>query len=85
MRTVVHYSNLKQLMAKYGMTISDISQIVGKSYRQTIKILNKEKMQSGTIPVFNVNEASKIVIYFHKLGEASVTLDELFFDQVETV
>lgn len=79
----VYYSNLRQLMAKYGLNKGDIAAIIGKSYRQTLKKLNREKSQSGKVSRFDIEEAKKIVEYFKGMGEP-VTADDIFFDNVVT-
>lgn len=56
------YPILAQLMAKHGMTKSDISNIIGVSYRNTLKKLNKET-------TFNLVEAGNITKVFRDLGE----------------
>lgn len=76
----LYYSYLRQLMAKYGLNKGDISKLIGKSYRQTIKKLNREKSDSGKTVLFDVNEAGRVVAYFKSKGE-NVNIDMLFFDE----
>lgn len=78
MKNVVKYHVLRQLMAKYGLKIGDIAEIIGKSYRQTIKKMNKDVSPNGSISMFDINEAYKIVKYFRAKGEC-VTVDAIFF------
>lgn len=65
------YPVLAQLMAKHGLNKGDISNVIGLSYRNTLKKLNGER-------VFNLVEAGKVVKSFIDLGE-SVTIDDIFF------
>ena len=61
------YPPLMQLMAKHGVSRKDISEIIGVTYRNTLKKINGE-----TLP--DVLEAGKITKYFKDLGE-DVTID----------
>ena len=65
------YPALAQLMAKHGMTKGDISKIIGVSYRNTLKKINGETL-------FNIVEASKIVLALNEMGE-DTTIEHLFF------
>jgi 3-keto-L-gulonate-6-phosphate decarboxylase len=76
---VVHYPYLMQLMAKYGLNKCDIAKIIGKSYRQTIKKLNKETSKLGKETTFDIEEAAKIVSFFKEKGE-EVSVDIIFFN-----
>jgi DNA-binding XRE family transcriptional regulator len=76
----VHYRSLRQLMAKHGLNKGDIASIIGKSYRQTLKKMNKEKSKSGKIAKFDIDEAEKVVRFFQAKDE-KVTVDYIFFDQ----
>jgi DNA-binding XRE family transcriptional regulator len=77
----LYYSYLRQLMAKYGLNKGDIAKLIGKSYRQTIKKLNREASDAGKVVLFDVNEAGKVAAFFKSKGE-NVTIDMLFFDNV---
>jgi DNA-binding XRE family transcriptional regulator len=71
------YPILAQLMAKHGLTRKNISEIVGLSYRHTIRKLNKDKTSRGIVALFDIVEAGRIVKYFKDLGE-EVTIDGIF-------
>jgi hypothetical protein len=52
-------------MADYELDKQDIANIIGKTYRQTSKILHREISQNSGKPyVFDMREAVKIVVYF---------------------
>ena len=69
-------------MAKHLLNKSDIAKIVGKSYRQTLKILRHEASEITGVPYMpNLAEAIAIKKHFQELGE-DVTIDELFFEDV---
>jgi DNA-binding Xre family transcriptional regulator len=53
---------LAQLMAKHGISRSDISEVIGLSYRNTLKKINGETK-------FDLVEAGKITKTFRGLGE----------------
>lgn len=65
------YPALAQLMAKHGMRKGDISKIIGVSYRNTLKKINGETL-------FNIVEASKIVLALNEMGE-NTTIEHIFF------
>jgi DNA-binding XRE family transcriptional regulator len=75
-----HYPNLRQLMAKYGMTKGDIAEILGITYRQTLSKMNRVKTKKGHA-IFSMEEGFKISKFFQNLGE-KVTVDYIFFDSV---
>jgi hypothetical protein len=77
----IYYSLLRQLMAKYGLNKGDIAILIEKSYRQTIKKLNREESVKGKPALFDVNEGGKVAAFFKSKGE-NVTIDMLFFDDV---
>ncbi len=71
----VKFPVILQLMAKYGLNRSDIAKTIKKSYRQTVKKLNKEV-------VFDIIEAYAIRDLFRRLGEKEVTVETLFFGEM---
>lgn len=78
---LIYYVKLRELMARYGLTKNDIAKIIGMTYRQTSKILHRETSPvSGKPYVFDIIEATKIVLYFRQLGEDGISMDSLFFD-----
>lgn len=78
---LIYYIRLRELMARHGMSKYDIANIIGKSYRQTSKMLHREvSPESGKPYVFDIIEAAQIVMHFRRLGE-DVTIDNLFFNQ----
>ena len=70
----VYFSNLTQLMARHGISKTDIADIIKISYRQTLKKLSKEVR-------FDIDEAKKIVEFFRAKGEDKITVDVIFFDE----
>lgn len=80
---LANYPNLRQLMAKYNLTKGDIAKIINKSYRTTLKRMNKEIAACGKMSKFDIEEAMKIVNYFKELGEP-VTTEYIFFDSMVT-
>lgn len=81
----IYYKRLRELMAKHLLDKQDISKIIGKSYRQTSKILHNEiSGLTGKPFVFDIREAVKLVTHFRNLGEV-ITIDELFFDDVISI
>jgi hypothetical protein len=68
-------------MVTYDTSKNDISVIIGKSYRQTQKILHGElSKMTGKPYVFDIAEAAAIVKYFREKGAKGLTANELFFD-----
>lgn len=61
-------------MAKYCMTIGDIGDIIGKTYRCTHDKITKKK-------TFNIDEAQKIVNFFKNEKSENISTDEIFFSQ----
>jgi hypothetical protein len=78
----IYYAKLRELMAKYLLDKNDIAVIIGKSYRQTSKILHREISSAGNPFVFDINEGYKLVMHFRNLGECKLTFDELFFNDM---
>lgn len=75
----IYYVRLRELMAKHLLDKKDVAMIIGKTYRQTSKILHREiSTSSGRPYVFDMVEAVKLVKHFRGLGE-DISLDELFF------
>ena len=78
----IYYKKLRELMAKHLLDKTDIAKIIGKSYRQTLKILKHEASEITGVPyVFNLAEAAALKKHFQDLGE-NVTIDELFFEDM---
>jgi hypothetical protein len=71
------YPILMQLMAKYGLDRQDIAEIIGRSYRNTLKKINREQTGMDTIALFDIVEAGKITKFFKDKGE-NVTVDSIF-------
>lgn len=82
----IYYQRLRELMAKHLLDKKDVSKIIKKSYRQTLKILSNEVSKASGKPlIFDIKEASLLVEYFRSLGENDLTLDELFFDDALSI
>lgn len=60
----IYSEKLRELMARHLVDKKDIANIIGKSYRQTSKILHRELSHTGKPFVFDIVEASKIVLFF---------------------
>ena len=69
MRTV-YFPILAQLMSRHGLNKGDISKIIGKSYRQTLKKLNQETN-------LTLNAALSIARFFQDKGD-TITVEEIF-------
>lgn len=81
----IYYSKLRELMAKHLMDKQDIAKIIGKSYRQTSKILHGEFSTHSQKPyIFDINEACKITKVFKDKGE-NITVEDLFYDEVLSI
>lgn len=79
----IYYIKIRELMAKHLLDKTDIAEIIGKSYRQTLKILKHEISESSGEPfVFSLPEAIILTKHFRELGETNLTMEELFFDDV---
>lgn len=61
------YPILAQLMAKHGISRNDISDIIGVTYRNTLKKINGDVL-------FDIVEAGKVAKFFRDLGE-DITID----------
>lgn len=73
---IKHYWRLRELMAKYGLSQSDIAEIAGISEVSISKKLN-------TGQDFKITHAYKIFTHFKNLGE-NVDFEELFCPQAVT-
>lgn len=71
------FPELRALMAKYGLTYSDLGKIIGNTYSTVSKKINKTF--NFTLPDMN-----KIKIYFISRGEADVNISDLFFKWIVT-
>lgn len=79
----IYYKKLRELMAKYLLDKKDIAEIIGKSYRQTLKILKHEVSEASGEPFeFSLTEAVILTKHFRQLGETDITIDTLFFNDV---
>lgn len=63
----IYYRELRKLMADYALDKSDIAKIIGKTLRQTSRILHRElSPRTGKPYIFDLSEAVKIVVYFRE-------------------
>lgn len=71
----VTFPELRALMAKYGITYTDIGKIIGNTYQTVSKKFN-ETYEFGLMDMYKIKE------YFLKLGEPpeNIRIDKLFFD-----
>jgi hypothetical protein len=73
-------------MAKHLVNKKDIAKVVQKTDRQVARILHKEISPSTKKPfVFSIVEAVLILNFFKGKGEDSLTLDELFYNEVSSI
>ena len=70
----VSFPYLAVMMVKHGVTKTDISKTIEKSYRQTTLKLRKKS------PIL-LNEAIAIKGLFVNLGEENLTVEQLFYGQ----
>jgi hypothetical protein len=63
----IYYRELRKLMADYALDKSDIAKIIGKTPRQTSRILHRElSPKTGKPYIFDLCEAVNLVAYFRK-------------------
>ena len=73
MANKVAYPELRALLAKYGVTYSDLAEVVGMDYSSVaLKMTDKRE--------FKGSEMHKIKDYFFKKGEQGLSLEKIFFD-----
>lgn len=71
----VTFPELRALMAKYGVTYTEIGKIIGNTYQTVSKKFN-ESYEFGLVDMYKIKE------YFINLGESpeDIKIDKLFFD-----
>ena len=71
----VTFPELRALMAKYGVTYTDIGKIIGNTYQTVSKKFN-ETYEFGLTDMYKIKE------YFISIGEPkeNLKIDKLFFD-----
>jgi len=69
----VKFPELRAVMARHGVTQSDLAELVGDSPHTFGKKMN-------ALAEFTFNDIVKIREFFRDKGEIAVTVDSLFFD-----
>jgi hypothetical protein len=79
-------------MGRYGLSKADLSRIMGISYRQAIKKINRKKNARGETLGFTVNETEKIIrafnVYENRLTKPNdperpkISVEALFFEHM---
>jgi hypothetical protein len=74
------YPVLATLMAKYNLNKASVSELIGLTYRNTIRKLNKVKNKNGEVIMFSLIEAGKIAKYFRDKGE-NIHIEDIFLPE----